>query len=301
MLARRRWRYDDNGRVQRIADERWGTTRVRVRLPRPARRGEARASSARCSTTTRPARCATSSASSPTSDRAHPVWDDRPGNLLVETPERRATRTTHAGRRVTRSPHRGEGKTREESRTLPAGTAATGCARCALPDGRTRALHLRRLRPAGAQGDDAGRAAGHRGDGRARAREGPDALPQMPGGRVPVGRQRAGGRAGPGDRARGSSSTSRGRSCRMLQQEQGAVFTYVNDHLGMPKELVDQDGRVAWAAAHSAWGRVVEVSGTRRRSGRSRARSGCSGSTTTRRRGCATRGSGISMRRSGGG
>jgi RHS repeat-associated protein len=45
----------------------------------------------------------------------------------------------------------------------------------------------------------------------------------------------------------------------MLQQEQGEVFTYVNDHLGMPKELVDQDGRVAWAAAHSAWGRVVET------------------------------------------
>jgi RHS repeat-associated protein len=45
----------------------------------------------------------------------------------------------------------------------------------------------------------------------------------------------------------------------MLQQEQGEVFTYVNDHLGMPKELVDEDGRVAWAAAHSAWGRVVEA------------------------------------------
>jgi RHS repeat-associated protein len=45
----------------------------------------------------------------------------------------------------------------------------------------------------------------------------------------------------------------------LLQQEKGAVFTYVNDHLGTPKELVDQDGRVAWAATHSAWGRVVEV------------------------------------------
>jgi RHS repeat-associated protein len=45
----------------------------------------------------------------------------------------------------------------------------------------------------------------------------------------------------------------------MLQAEQGAVFTYVNDHLGMPKELIDQDGRVAWAAIHSAWGRVAEV------------------------------------------
>jgi RHS repeat-associated protein len=45
----------------------------------------------------------------------------------------------------------------------------------------------------------------------------------------------------------------------LFQQEQRAVFTYVNDHLGMPKELVDEDGRVAWAAAHSAWGQVVEM------------------------------------------
>ncbi|HTN89772.1 MAG TPA: polymorphic toxin type 47 domain-containing protein [Sorangium sp.] len=46
----------------------------------------------------------------------------------------------------------------------------------------------------------------------------------------------------------------------LLQAEQGQVFAVVNDHLGMPKELVDASGRVAWSAAHSAWGRVVEVS-----------------------------------------
>jgi RHS repeat-associated protein len=45
----------------------------------------------------------------------------------------------------------------------------------------------------------------------------------------------------------------------LLQAEQGPVFAVVNDHLGMPKELVGSDGRVAWSAAHSAWGRVVEV------------------------------------------
>jgi RHS repeat-associated protein len=45
----------------------------------------------------------------------------------------------------------------------------------------------------------------------------------------------------------------------LFQQERGEVFTYVNDHLGMPKELIDLAGRVAWAAAHSAWGRVVET------------------------------------------
>jgi RHS repeat-associated protein len=45
----------------------------------------------------------------------------------------------------------------------------------------------------------------------------------------------------------------------MLQAEDGAVFTSVNDYLGTPKELVDQDGRVAWAGSHSAWGRVVDT------------------------------------------
>jgi RHS repeat-associated protein len=36
------------------------------------------------------------------------------------------------------------------------------------------------------------------------------------------------------------------------------VLTYVNDHLGTPKELLDPRGLVAWAAAHSAWGEVLE-------------------------------------------
>src|SRR6185503_7839699 len=41
----------------------------------------------------------------------------------------------------------------------------------------------------------------------------------------------------------------------------GEVFAVVCDHLGMPKELLGRDGRIAWAAAHSAWGQVVEVKG----------------------------------------
>ncbi|MFO0590462.1 MAG: DUF6531 domain-containing protein [Polyangiaceae bacterium] len=45
----------------------------------------------------------------------------------------------------------------------------------------------------------------------------------------------------------------------VLQEEAGAVFAVVNDHLGMPKELIDPSGRVAWAAVHTAWGRVVET------------------------------------------
>ncbi|XYH97339.1 DUF6531 domain-containing protein [Sorangium sp. So ce1128] len=49
----------------------------------------------------------------------------------------------------------------------------------------------------------------------------------------------------------------------LLQAERGDVFAYVNDPLGMPKELIDKKGLVAWSAAHSAWGRVVETYGDR--------------------------------------
>ena len=45
----------------------------------------------------------------------------------------------------------------------------------------------------------------------------------------------------------------------LLQVERREVFTIVHDHLGMPRELIDDGGRVAWSAAHSAWGRVRET------------------------------------------
>jgi RHS repeat-associated protein len=38
------------------------------------------------------------------------------------------------------------------------------------------------------------------------------------------------------------------------------VFAYVNDHLGTPRELVDERGRVAWAACHTAFGALAQVS-----------------------------------------
>jgi len=43
----------------------------------------------------------------------------------------------------------------------------------------------------------------------------------------------------------------------LLQQERGEIFACVNDHLGVPRELLDMAGRVAWSATHSAWGRVT--------------------------------------------
>jgi RHS repeat-associated protein len=46
----------------------------------------------------------------------------------------------------------------------------------------------------------------------------------------------------------------------LLQAEQGQVFGVVTDYVGMPKELLDERGRVAWRAEHDAWGAGVAVS-----------------------------------------
>jgi RHS repeat-associated protein len=43
----------------------------------------------------------------------------------------------------------------------------------------------------------------------------------------------------------------------IAQVERGEMFGVVNDHLGMPKELVDASGRVAWRATHGAWGGLL--------------------------------------------
>jgi RHS repeat-associated protein len=44
----------------------------------------------------------------------------------------------------------------------------------------------------------------------------------------------------------------------LLQEENGRVYLVVCDQVGTPKELIDAEGNVAWAASHTAWGRVVE-------------------------------------------
>lgn len=62
-----------------------------------------------------------------------------------------------------------------------------------------------------------------------------------------------------------------GTQIQLLQAERGEVHTVVHDHLGMPKELIDPAGQIAWAAAHGAWGNVTETyrdPGSERRRGR---------------------------------
>jgi RHS repeat-associated protein len=43
----------------------------------------------------------------------------------------------------------------------------------------------------------------------------------------------------------------------LIHEEQGEVFVYTHDQVFTPKELIGEDGAVAWSAAHSPWGRVV--------------------------------------------
>ncbi|MBL8741339.1 MAG: RHS repeat protein, partial [Myxococcales bacterium] len=46
----------------------------------------------------------------------------------------------------------------------------------------------------------------------------------------------------------------------LLQREGNEVFAVIVDHHGIPRELVDSAGRVAWAATFSAFGKLVEES-----------------------------------------
>ncbi|NUP11308.1 MAG: glycohydrolase toxin TNT-related protein, partial [Polyangiaceae bacterium] len=44
----------------------------------------------------------------------------------------------------------------------------------------------------------------------------------------------------------------------LLQTEKGETFHVVTDHIGIPRELIDGAGRVAWAAKVDAWGRITD-------------------------------------------
>ena len=45
----------------------------------------------------------------------------------------------------------------------------------------------------------------------------------------------------------------------MLQAEQRQVFGVVNDHLGMPKELLGEQGELVWQMDHNPWGTPTKV------------------------------------------
>lgn len=255
-LARRRWSYDDNGRVRRIDDARWGATLYEydaIGQLVSATRGALHevfdydpTGSLR-------------NILGKLSQAEHtPSWDIRPGNVLVRTPGTEYVNDARGRRvkKIARIPE-ANGKTREEITTY-GWDCRDRLREVTLPDGR-RVLYTydafsRRVRkeiiPA------------ERRDYAAMVKlalaEGADALPKS---RVVEFLWDGDVLAGELDPEEGARFFVHepGTFVPLLQQERGTVFTYVNDHLGTPKELVDQDGRLAWAAAHSAWGRVVEV------------------------------------------
>ena len=255
-LARRRWSYDESGRVHRIDDARWGSTLYEydsIGQLISAKRG----------------RLTEIFEYDPTGSLQNilgklsqvnhtPPWEIRPGNKLVRTPGA-AYKNDERGRRVKKTVRIVErnGKAREEITTY-GWDCRDRLREVALPDGRkvlyTYDAFGRRVRkeiiPA------------ERRDYAAMVKlalaEGAEALPKS---RVVEFLWDGDVLAGELDPEEGARFFVHepGTFVPLLQQERGAVFTYVNDHLGTPKELIDQDGRVAWAAAHSAWGRVLEV------------------------------------------
>ena len=167
MLAQRRWRYDDNGRVRSIEDTRWGTTEYRYDVLGQlveAARGKHRevfdydVTGGLNNILTKLADV----------DRVPPLGDPGGGPARRDAgrgvQERRARPASEEDRPVDKEHARGDHHVRLG---LPRSSARSGAAGWA--EG---ALHLRRLRAAGAQGDHPRRAPQLPGDGQARARGG---------------------------------------------------------------------------------------------------------------------------------
>jgi RHS repeat-associated protein len=249
VLSRRQLRYDESGRVRSIADARWGTTAYQYD---PLGRLIEATRGAHCEVFDYDVTGGLHNILKDLAevDRIHP-FRTREGDVLAETPSARYENDAQGRRRKKIDKASGESQEylwdcRDRLREVRFG------------DGRrvlfTYDAFGRRVRKETVPGE--------RRDVEKMVwlavTEGPEALP-------PIGvveylwdGDALAGEYDPGKGARFFVHEP-GTLVPMLQQEQGEVFTYVNDHLGMPKELVDQDGRVAWAAAHSAWGQVVET------------------------------------------
>jgi RHS repeat-associated protein len=249
VLSRRQLRYDDNGRVRNIADARWGTTEYRYDVL------------GQLVEATRGTHCEVFDydvtgglhnilKSLADVDRVRP-FETREGDLLTETPEALYENDGQGRRRKCIDKTTGEA-------TEYVWDCRDRLREVRLPDGRrvlfTYDAFGRRVRKeiVPAERRDVEKMI------LLAFEKGPEALP-------PIGVVEylwdGDALAGEFDPERGARFFVHepGTLVPMLQQEQGEVFTYINDHLGMPKELVDEDGRVAWAAAHSAWGTVIET------------------------------------------
>ena len=238
VLAQRQWQYDRSGRVTRIDDSRWGTSTYRydkIGLLVEARRG-ASFREAFTYDTAGALVGALEGLDARGSEGA--TWDILPGNLLARTTTAKYTYDKR-GRRVVKLDLRA-GKPGDE----PKATEYVWDSRDQL-----REVKL----PGGARVVMTYDALGRRVRKEVVSREG-----------VP---ERAVDFLWDGDSIAADIDATRGARCfvhapgtavPLLQAERGEVLTYVNDHLGTPRELIDPAGKIAWSAAHSAWGRVEE-------------------------------------------
>jgi RHS repeat-associated protein len=235
VLVQRQWRYDQAGRVQRIDDARWGATTYQYdKMTRlvEAKRGELRegfeydgaGSLVRALEGLAPG------------ERPSAVWEVKPGNLLA-----RAGKTRFAydarGRRIGK---REQGKGGQETVTACSWDVRDRLREVKLDDGRRVVMTYDAL-------------------GRRVRKE--VISPADP-------RPRVTQYVWDGDVVGADIDKDRGVRCfvyepgtltPLLQEERGEVFTYVTDHLGAAKELIDPSGAVVWAAACSAWGRITET------------------------------------------
>ncbi|HZF52539.1 MAG TPA: DUF6531 domain-containing protein [Polyangiaceae bacterium] len=242
-LVQRQWHYDRAGRVTRIDDARWGSTAYaydRVDQLVEAGRGATREVFAYDAAGSLVAALeGLRRSEEPWSEggvRPDEPWEIAPGNLLTRTKGAKYTYDKRGRRAVKLELGGGGGEGRA---TTYQWDVRDRLREVRLPDG-TRVLM---------QYDALGR----------RVRK--DVVPPGRGARITA-------YLWDGDELAAESDTERGLRIfvhapgtfvPLLQQERGEVFTYVNDHLGTPKELIDPAGMVAWSAAHSAWGKVVET------------------------------------------
>ena len=233
VLVQRQWRYDKAGRVQRIDDARWGATTYqydRMTQLVEAKRGDllevfeydGAGSLVRALEGLAPG------------ERPSAGWEIKPGNLVT-----RAGKTRFAydarGRRVGKQ---GRSKDGKETATAYTWDVRDRLREVQLADGRRVTMTYDAL-------------------GRRVRREVISATDPRP--RVTV-------FVWDGDVLGADVEAERGARCfvhlpgtltPLLQEERGEIFTYMHDHLGAAKELIDPSGAVVWAAAHSAWGQVT--------------------------------------------
>jgi YD repeat-containing protein len=252
-LVARRYHWDPLGRPTAIDDARWG--RTSYRYDRAGWLVEAQRGKAREVFDYDPCGSLVRALGDLDHDRPHPTWTLAPGNQLKETDD--ATyRTDVRGRRV------------EKTTRAPDGTESTTRYVWDVRD-HLREVHLPDGRVARYRYDAFARRVSKEVVPRERATLGTALTRVVEGGESALAPAQRTTFVWDGDvlaleeRSDGGVRTfvhEPGTFLPMLQAQGGRVYAYVLDHLGTPRELIDPEGRVAWAASHAAWGALAQVS-----------------------------------------